>query len=177
MRELFASIVLVSVLAPASLGVAGPLGRQAGGRQGRAGGEEEAVSPAEIQRMFDGYALMQAQEQLKIGDDQFSQFVTRYKTLQDVRRKGLQEHAKLVNEMRRMLNAGSPDETVLSDRLKALQELDARTADDVKKAYEAIDQVLNVSQQAKFRVFEENMERRKLDLVTRARQANRPKQQ
>jgi hypothetical protein len=34
-----------------------------------------------------------------------------------------------------------------------------------------------VRQQAKFRVFEENMERRKLELVTRARQAKRaPKQ-
>jgi hypothetical protein len=30
--------------------------------------------------------------------------------------------------------------------------------------------VLDVRQQAKFRVFEENMERRKLELVTRARQ-------
>jgi hypothetical protein len=79
--------------------------------------------------------------------------------------------------MRRMLNAGSPDEAVLAERLKTLQDLDGRAADDVKKAYEAIDQVLNVLQQAKFRVFEENMERRKLDLVTRARQANRPKQQ
>jgi len=47
----------------------------------------------------------------------------------------------------------------------------------VKKAYEAIDQILNLRQQAKFRVFEELMERRKLELVTRARQANRPKLQ
>ncbi len=82
MRQFLVSMALVSALTPASLAVAGPAGRQAAGRQGRAGGEEEAVSPAEIQRMFDGYALMQAQEQLKIGDDQFSQFVSRYKTLQ-----------------------------------------------------------------------------------------------
>jgi hypothetical protein len=47
----------------------------------------------------------------------------------------------------------------------------------VKKAYDAIDQVLDVRQQAKFRVFEELMERRKLELVTRARQANRPRNQ
>ena len=33
-----------------------------------------------------------------------------------------------------------------------------------------IDQVLDVRQQAQFRVFEELMERRKIDLVTRARQ-------
>ena len=37
--------------------------------------------------------------------------------------------------------------------------------------------MLDVRQQAKFRVFEENMERRKLELVTRARQANRKQQQ
>ena len=47
----------------------------------------------------------------------------------------------------------------------------------MKKAYEGIDQVLDVRQQAKFRVFEELMERRKLELVTRARQAKRPRTQ
>jgi len=35
--------------------------------------------------------------------------------------------------------------------------------------------VLTVPQQAKFRIFEEVMERRKLELVSRARQANRAK--
>ena len=39
-----------------------------GGRLGRPAPppDEAAVSPAEIQRMFDSYALMQAQEQLQI---------------------------------------------------------------------------------------------------------------
>ena len=36
----------------------------------------------------------------------------------------------------------------------------------------AIDQVLDLRQQARFRVFEEQMDRRKLELVMRARQAN-----
>ena len=52
--------------------------------------------------------------------------------------------------------------------------LDARARVEDEKAYEAINQVLDIRQQAKFRVFEENMERRKLELVTRARQVNRP---
>jgi Spy/CpxP family protein refolding chaperone len=135
------------------------------------------VSPVEVQRMFDAYALMQAQEQLKIGDDQFAQFLTRYKALQDVRRKNLQERARLVFDMRQMLNRPNPDEAQLKERITALQDLETRSAADVKKAYDAIDQVLDVRQQAKFRVFEEQMERRKLELVTRARQANRPKNQ
>jgi hypothetical protein len=158
----------------------------ASGRQGRRnpppvagveGAREPGVSPAEVQRMFDAYALMQAQEQLKIGDEQFAQFLTRYKALQDVRRKNLQERARLIVEMRQALNRPDPDEGLLKERMKTLQEIDARLAAEVKKAYDAIDQVLDVRQQAKFRVFEELMERRKLELVTRARQANRPKNQ
>jgi hypothetical protein len=66
-----------------------------------------------------------------------------------------------------------PDEGMLRDALKQLQEIDSRGEADARKAYEAIDQVLDLRQQAKFRVFEEQMERRKLELVTRARQANR----
>ena len=60
-------------------------------------------------------------------------------------------------------------------RRLSLQELEARSGVEVRKAYDGIDQVLDVGQQAKFRVFEEMMERRKLELVTRARQANRLK--
>ena len=51
----------------------------------------------------------------------------------------------------------------------------AKLGKRLTKAYDGIDQVLDVGQQAKFRVFEELMERRKLELVTRARQANRLK--
>jgi len=58
-----------------------------------------------------------------------------------------------------------------------LDEADTRAAAEVKKAYDALDQILDVRQQARFRTFEETMEQRKRELVTRARLANRPKQQ
>jgi hypothetical protein len=157
-----------------------------GGRMGRGGvpggparpGVEDAgggVLPGEVQRMFDAYALMQAQEQLKISDEQFARFLTGYKALQEVRRKSLTERARLVMELRRLLNQAQADEAQLGDRLKALGGLDERSAADARKACDAIDEILDIRQQARFRVFEENMERRKLELVTRARQANRPK--
>jgi Spy/CpxP family protein refolding chaperone len=142
-----------------------------------AGAEAPApgVSPAEIQRMFDSYALIQAQEQLKISDEKFPQFLTRFKALQDVRRTNMTQRLRMVQELRRMTNEAQPDESRMRERLKALDELDARAQADISKAYESINQVLDVYQQAKFRVFEENMENRKLALVMRARQANRPK--
>ena len=74
-----------------------------------------------------------------------------------------------------MVNAPQPDEAQIKEQLNALQELEARAASDLKKAYEAIDQVLDIRQQGKFRVFEEQMERRKLELVMRARQGKQPR--
>ena len=142
---------------------------------GRAPLEQPGVSPAEIQRMFDAYALLQAQDQLKISDEHYPQFLSRFKALQDARRKALQERTRIIQDLRRLASDAQPDETQIKDRLKALQELEARSGVEVRKAYDGIDQVLDVGQQAKFRVFEEMMERRKLELVTRARQANRLK--
>ena len=130
------------------------------------------ISPAEIQRLFDAFALLQAQDQLRISGDQSLQFLTRFRDLQDIRRKALVERTRRVNAMRMSLNDAQPDDALLREQLKGIQDLDARSAVDIKKAYDAIDQILDLRQQAKFRVFEENMERRKLELVTRARQAN-----
>jgi Spy/CpxP family protein refolding chaperone len=166
-----ATLVLVGIL----MAVA-PCATQRGARAQAGGAEEAAVSPAEIQRMFDSYALMQAQQQLQITDEQFPQFLTRFKALQDLRRRGLQARARRVAELRRLLNAEPLDESAVREQTKGLDEDEARTQADARKALEGIDQVLDVRQQAKFRVFEEMMERRKLELVARARQANRKQQ-
>jgi hypothetical protein len=118
---------------------------------------------------------LQAQAQLNINDDQFTPFLTRFKTLQEVRRRGMQERARILMSLRTLSNAPQPEEAQIRERLNALQELAARSAADLKKAYDSIDQLLDIRQQAKFRVFEEQMERRKLELVMRARQRKQPK--
>jgi hypothetical protein len=147
-------------------------------QRGEPNAATDNVTPAELQRMFDAYALMQAQDQLKVSDDRYSQFLARFKALQEIRRRSLQERTHAVQALRKMLNGTQPpDESQLKEQLKALDDLEARSATEVKKAHDAVDQVLDTAQQAKFRVFEENMERRKLELLTRARQANRSKKQ
>jgi hypothetical protein len=142
--------------------------------QGTGGAAEQpAVTPFELQRLFDSYALLQAQEQLKINDEQFSRFLPRFKALQDARRQTLQQRTRVLADVRRLLNEGQTDEGQIRDRLKQLRDIEDRGEAEARKAYEAIDQVLDVRQQGQFRLFEEQMERRKLELVTRARQANR----
>jgi hypothetical protein len=169
------SVIVGAQAAPQRQGRAG---RQAlPGGPATAGNEAAGVTPVEIQRMFDAYALVQAQDQLQISDDQYSRFLVRYKALQDLRRKSLQEHTRIVAELRRLVAEPQPNEALLEARIEALDDVDTRTRADVKKALDGIDELLDVKQKAGFRVFEELMERRKLELITRARQANRPRQQ
>ena len=132
------------------------------------------VTPVEIQRMFDAVALVKAQEQLQLSDDRYLPFLAKFKALQDVRRRHQQQRFRMLQELRRLANDGGSDEGALKDRMKALQDLDARSEAELHKAYEGVDSVLDVRQQARFRLFEEMMERQKIDLLTRARQANRP---
>jgi Spy/CpxP family protein refolding chaperone len=120
--------------------------------------------------------LYQAQQRLNISDDQFPQFLRRFKTLQDIRRQGLTERMRRVNQLQRLMNAPTFDEAAAMEQVKELRDMDTRLAADIAKAYDAIDEVLTIKQRVQFRVFEEMMERQKLELVTRARQANRAKQ-
>jgi len=139
--------------------------------QGRVAQQADRLEIAELQRLFDAYTVMQVQEALQLDDAQFGQFLPRLKALQDTRRRNEQARVRLVAELARMTapTAQAGDEAVVRERLRALQELESRSAAELRRAYDTIDQQLDVRRQARFRVFEQNMERRKLQLMLRAR--------
>lgn len=157
---------------PPSGGAAGarvrPEARQG---QARAGQQADRLEIAELQRLFDAYMVMQAQEALQLDDAQFGLFLPKLKALQETRRRNEVARAQLVAELGRMTAPGAAafDEPAVKERLRSLQDLESRAAADVRRAYDAIDQQLDVRRQARFRVFEQNMERRKLQLMLRAR--------
>jgi hypothetical protein len=131
------------------------------------------MRPGEVQRLFDAYVVMQAQDTLTLTEEQYARFLPRLRALHQARRRSQQERQQIINELQRLTNPRQPkpaDEAVLKDRLNALQEVESRGAAEVRKAYTAINEVLDLRQQARFRVFEEQMERRKLELLVRARQ-------
>ena len=45
-----------------------------------------------------------------------------------------------------------------------------RAADELRKAYDALDEVLEPVQQARFRLFEQQVERRQIELLMKARE-------
>ena len=137
---------------------------------------EDSATPAEIQRLFDAYVVMQAQKELELSDEQFPRFVARVRTLQDVRRRGQMQRGRMLQELRRLSQTTGQDDA-LRTQLKALIDLDTRVETETRQALDGVDQVLDLRQQARFRLLEEQMERRKVELLMRARQANRLKNQ
>ncbi len=176
------TLFTVTILAAAVSGAASAQGFQAqpqGPRQPLQGIDNSDMTPGEIQKLFDAYLVMEAQQALELTDDQYPQFLTRLRALQDTRRRTQQERFRLMGELQRLTapRVKVVEEGALKERLTALLELESRTAAELRKAYTAVDEVLDLRQQARFRIFEEQIERRKLELLMRARQQNRPKQQ
>lgn len=149
--------------------------------QGRRGGASEpagadGVSPVELQRLFDAYVIVQAQDALQLTDAQAAPFLSRFRAVQETRRRYQAERVRLVQDLRRLAERARSDAAVrdtIRERLKGLRDLEARTVADVLKAVEQLDEVLEPEQQARLRVLEEQMERRKLELLMRARQGAR----
>lgn len=151
----------------------------------------DPLRPAAVADMLDTYALVQAQEVLRLTDAQYAPFVTQLRNLQKTRRRNQQARNQIVRELGKLTapaggaagrqNQPQTDEAAtaerqkaneatIRDRLKTLRDLDDRAAIELRQAYDALDEVLDARQQARFRVFEEMLERRKLDLLMRARQ-------
>jgi hypothetical protein len=177
-QVLIAMVVAVGALTALPECVQAAQGRNRVAPAPNAGGaaDDATVSPAEIQRLFDAYVVMQAQQALQLSDEQFPKFLARVKTLQEARRRGQMQRGRMLQELRRLSQTPGEDDA-LRNQLKALNDLDARLGTEIRQALEGVDQTLDLRQQARFRLFEEQMERRKVDLLMRARQGNRLRNQ
>jgi hypothetical protein len=139
------------------------------------GTRPQGIRPAELAAMLDAWAIVQAQTALQLNDAQYGQFVTRLKRLQDTRRRNGQMRNRLLQQVRALVAPGTtPDDPAIREKLKALRDHDEQTAAALRRDSDAVDEVLDARQQALFRLFEERLERQKLDLLMRARERARP---
>jgi len=138
--------------------------------EARGGRAAQGVRPAELAAMLDAWAIVQAQTALQLNDSQYGQFVTRLKRLQETRRRNTQMRNRLLQQLRALVApAVTPDEAAIREKLKAIRDHDEQTATALRRESEAMDEVLDARQQGLFRLFEERLERQKLDLLMRAR--------
>ena len=153
------------LIAPPIASTQAPVERPAG----RAGRAPLAPTNSELATILDAYAIVQAQNALQLDDEQYGRFVSRLKRLQDVRRRNTQVRGRLMQELRKMTADASTDEGTIRVRLGALRDAEQKATESLRREYDSLDEVLDARQQVRFRVFEEQLERRKLDLLMRAR--------
>jgi hypothetical protein len=164
-------VLALAVGTATSDGAQRPASPRGEGRPARPPGQ---LTSGDVVGMLDNYAAIRAQEALALDDAHFTEFVSRLRTLQQLRRRNQQAHNRLVQDLRKLAGAQAAppyDEAAIRERLKALREQDDRAAVELRQAYDAVDEVLDIRQQARFRIFEEMIERRKLDLLMRAQNA------
>jgi len=136
----------------------------------------EARGQRAVQRTLanalDEFAILQARRTLQLNEAQYEEFLPRLRALQQTRRRHQQARNRIVQELRQLAGpraAGTPDDAAIAQALAALREHDDRVGRELRAAYDALDEVLEPQQRARFRLFEEALEARKLDLLMRAR--------
>jgi len=174
-----AVVLLVACATPAAVaqtaaGLPGDLAAAASQAGARSGGGQagEGLSVQEIERQFDQFELVQARRALGLDDDSFRVVAERLERVQLIRRRHQNQRRTLLRELREALESGAvdTDEAGVIATLTGLSGLPVRQAQELRRAQQALDNVLTVRQRAQFRLFQERFERQKLDLLTRARQ-------
>jgi hypothetical protein len=61
--------------------------------------DPSTISAAQIQRWFEAFTVLQAQEALQLSEAQYGKFVTRLKTLQESRRRQQQARNKILGDL------------------------------------------------------------------------------
>lgn len=131
----------------------------------------------ELQEVFDAFALVQAQRILQLDDEQYGRFFPKMSRVYQLRRTHGQARMRLVNEIRR-LYAGPQRGTdaQLAEAVARLDALEAQFGNDMRALRLAVDEVMTPRQRAGLRFFEEDMERQKVDFITKSRQGGAARQ-
>jgi hypothetical protein len=117
--------------------------------------------------MVDAYVVSNLQESLGLTDEQFAKAVPLVKKLQTDRREYLVKRTQKLRELRRVLRQGGASEAQVVELLREVKALDAEGPDATRRDLEALDAALTPIQQAKFRVFEMEVEQRMRELARR----------
>ena len=132
----------------------------------------DAMSPVYIQQMFDTMAIMEAERFLPLSSDQYPIFVQRLRKLQETRMQSNRRRTKALNELRALsgpqAQSDVPD-NLIDAKLKELAAAEVEGPAAVLKALDELDAGLSVRQRARYRLLEENLERRKIDFLTKVR--------
>jgi hypothetical protein len=122
----------------------------------------------QIQETWSLLVLKQSRTALALSDQQYPIFFAKMSTLQETRDRRFRERRRLLNELGRLTGPNNPDppsDATLITKAREFDELEAHAEQAERTALAAVDEVLTPFQRARFRVFEEQMDRQKLRML------------
>jgi len=156
----------------AGVGVSGAAGQEA--NAGRQRGQERRD---EAFRMVDAYVIANIQESLGLDEDTYVKVIPLVNKLQKVRREYFHERAQMQRKMRRLLRSGNATEAQVQEMLTSFKALELEGPKRIRKQMDELDAFLTPLQQAKYRVFEVEVEHRLRDLMRRGRRDRSPERE
>lgn len=132
----------------------------------------DQITAMDIEAMFQAMTVMEAERFLALTPEQFPIFVQRLKKVQEARTTQIRRHNRALGELRAMANSqtGQGDDAAIDNKLKELDTIEAEARVARAKAMDAMDQLLSIKQRARFRLLEDNIEKKKLDFLIKVRQ-------
>ncbi len=163
---------------PPAAGTEVPAQGRGAGRQGgppMRPGAADLAKLATVQDLLEGLEISQADKVLQVDDQHYAAFTQRLRNLQRLRRQHQNQRQRLVGELRRLANQQPPvEDALLEAPTTRLDEFDRQALQEMQAALAQIDEVLTIRQRARFRLFEENMEQRKLEILARVLKSGAP---
>jgi len=111
----------------------------------------------------------------QVSREQWPQFLQHFQDLQSLRRQHRITRVRLIGELRQLSRPDAlTDPAALIAKTKAVDDLEVTWIQEEARAMAAVDQVLTVLQRARLRVFEEDMELYKLELIAQVKGRGAP---
>jgi len=124
--------------------------------------------------MVDAYVIANIQESLDLDDDQYTRVIPLVNKLQKTRREFFRERGQALRQMRRLLRSGAATEAQVEAALKAFNVVETEGPERIRAQLSALDAALTPLQQAKYRIFELEVEQRMRELMRRSRRDRSP---
>jgi hypothetical protein len=143
-----------------------------------AGGPPGGTSPRqerkdEAFRMVDAYVVANIQESLGLDEDTYVRIIPVVTKLQKVRREFWEERGRMQRRMRHLLGSGTATEAQVQELLESMKALEREGPERIRQQMEELDALLTPLQQAKYRVFEADVEHRLRELLRWGRRGRR----
>lgn len=122
----------------------------------------------QVTEQWNVLVLRQSRVALQLTDQQFASFFLKMTDLQMVRDRHQQMRRRAIGELARLTPPNSDvttDDATLIAKTKQLDDIEQQAVSREQQALAAVDAVLTPFQRARFRVFEENMEKRKVQML------------